>query len=142
MDPVSALALAGNIVQFVDFSFKLLRETKTIYQSSSGGSEDNDVIEKITMDVISLNNNLTASAAPAVIPEDLRALAGQCKLVAEKLLKALEDVKVKGSHRVWKSFKQALENVWKMKKEEINSLVIQTERLRNEMQYRLQWMLR
>ena len=57
MDPVAAaLGLAGNVVQFVDFSCKVLQDTKNLYGSSTGASAENDVIETICNDLINLNN--------------------------------------------------------------------------------------
>ena len=140
MDPVAAIGLAGNIVQFVDFSWKLLSETRDLYDSSTGVSADNDVLESISSDLINLNDALTAPSTAGAIPNRLRHLASQCKGAAEELLEVLDKIKVKGSHRKWKSFMQALRSVWK--KEQIENLFKRMERLRNEMQIRLQLMLR
>ncbi|KAK8068119.1 hypothetical protein PG996_007231 [Apiospora saccharicola] len=40
MDPLSALSLAGTIVQFVSFSGELLSTTTTIYESTTGEGSD------------------------------------------------------------------------------------------------------
>jgi hypothetical protein len=46
MDPLSALGLAGSVVQFVNFGCKLVPQTRTIYfASSSVGEEELDVLE-------------------------------------------------------------------------------------------------
>lgn len=139
-DPVASLGLAANIVQFVDFSHRLLSESKAIYNSATGASADNDVIETVASDLDLLNAKLTAPSAAGAIPESMRSLASQCKDVARELLDVLEKIKVKGSHRKWKSFVQALRSVWR--KDEIEELVRRMERLRNEMHYRLQIMMR
>ena len=47
MDPVAALGLAGNIVQFVGFSCRVLQDTKSLYKSTTGASAENDVLEVI-----------------------------------------------------------------------------------------------
>ena len=140
MDPIAAIGLAGNIVQFVDFPWKILSETRDLYESTTGASADNDVLESISKDLINLNDALTAPSSAGAIPNRLRILAGQCKGVAEELLEVLDKIKVKGSHRKWKSFMQALRSVWK--KEQIENLFKRMERLRNGMQLRLPLMLR
>lgn len=139
-DPVAALGLAANIVQFVDFSHKLLSESRALYNSATGSSADNTVIEAVATDLDLLNAKLTAPSAAGAIPESMRSLASQCKDVASELLAVLDKIKVKGPHRKWKSFVQALQSVWR--KEEIDELVRRMERLRDEMHFRLQIMMR
>ena len=140
MDPVAALGLAGNIVQFVDFSCKVLHDAKSLYASSTGTSAGNDILESISRDLIDLNDALTAPSAPGAIPESMRGLASKCKDVAAELLVTLDKIKVQGSHRKLRSFVQAFRSVWG--KEQIEELVKRMERLRGETQYRIQLMLR
>lgn len=140
IDPLAALGLAGNIVQFVDFSYVLVCESKALYESRTGATADNVLIETIITDLDLLNAKLTAPSAPGQIPDPIRSLASQCKQVATDLLNVLDDIKVKGSHKKCKSFIQALRSVWK--KEEIEALVRRMESLRSEMQFRLQVMMR
>ena len=140
MDPVAALGLAGNIVQFVDFSCKVIQDTKSLYKSSTGASAENDVLEVICSDLVDLDNALTAPSAPGAIPDSMRNLASMCKEVAAELLGTLDKIRTREPRRKWKSFVQALRSVWK--KEQIEELVKRMERLRSETQYRLQLMLR
>jgi hypothetical protein len=63
MDPLSALSLAGTVVQFVDFGCKLLAEGRQIYQSSSGRLNTNEEIELITNDLQTLVKKLRDSFA-------------------------------------------------------------------------------
>lgn len=140
MDPVAAIGLAGNIVQFVDFSWKLLDEAKDLYGSTTGASQDNDLLELISNDLNVLNDKLTATSASGAIPNPIRTLAAQCKDVADELLYILNTIKVKGPHRKWRSFLQALRSVWK--EDQIERLVKRLETLRGAMQMRLQVILR
>ena len=140
MDPISAIGLAGSIVQFVDFSWKIFSETKDLYISSTGTTAGNDVLESISRDLIQLNDALTAPSNAGAIPDGMRDLASQCKGVAQELFEVLDKIKVKGPRRKWKSFAKALQSVWKA--EQIEKLVKRMERLRNEMQLRLQLILR
>lgn len=47
MDPLTALGLASNIVQFVDFASKLISQSHEIYQSADGALEDNVALEHV-----------------------------------------------------------------------------------------------
>ncbi|KAL9621622.1 MAG: hypothetical protein Q9160_004014 [Pyrenula sp. 1 TL-2023] len=139
IEPFAALGLAGNIVQFVQFSCELLCESKEIYESASGASTNHVILEEITKDLNLLNDQLTAPAAPGAIPDSLIGLASCCKDITEDLLELLSSIKVKGPHKKWNSLIQASRSVWK--KEQIEALVRQAERLRSEMQLRLQFMM-
>ena len=139
LDPISAIGLAGNIVQFVDFSWGLLRETKDLYNSSEGTTADIDVLERISNDIININDTLTAPSAADAIPDQMRDLASQCKRIAQELLEILDKVKAKEPRKKWRSFVAALRSVWK--KKQIEDLVRRLERLRDQMQSRLQRML-
>lgn len=116
IDPLAALGLARNIVQFVDFSYNLLCESKALYDSSTGATADNVLNETIATDLNLLNARLTAPSAPGAIPDPIKSLAGQCKDVARDLLDVIDNIKIKGSHKRWKSFIQTLRTVWKKKK--------------------------
>lgn len=140
MDPVAALGLAGNIVQFIGFSCRVLQDTKNLYKSTTGASAENDVLEVIYRDFIDLDNALTAPSALGAIPASIRSLASMCKEVAAELLGILDKIRVREPRQKWKSLIQALRSVWK--KEQIEELLKRIERLRNEIKYRLQLMLR
>lgn len=139
MESLAAFGLAGTVVQFFDFSCNLLFGAKSLYESSTGASAENLVIETITNNLIQLNDALTAPSAPGAIPDQLRKLASHCKSVARDLLEVLEEVKVKGSHRKFKSFVKAVEGA--CKKGKVESLSKRLEALRNQMQYGLQMTL-
>ena len=136
VDPLAALGLAASIVQIVDFSHKLLSESRALYVSSIGASADNVVIETIATDLDLLNSKLTAPAAPGAIPDPLRSLASRCKDIAGELFDVLDKIKAMGPHMKWKSFVQALQCVWKRGESR------RMESLRREMHFRLQVMMR
>jgi hypothetical protein len=54
MDPLSALSLAGNIVQFVDFGLKLLSGAVELYKSPSGTLAAHHELELVTTDLSAL----------------------------------------------------------------------------------------
>lgn len=56
-DSLSAISLAGNIIQFVDFGVKLLPGAVRISRSPSGALPINEEIELITSDLQALVAN-------------------------------------------------------------------------------------
>jgi hypothetical protein len=132
MDPLTALSLAGTIVQFVDFGTKLLSESRGLYKSSSGALDANIELELITSDLYALITKLRFSSSvkdsnsliTANEHEDqvgLETICDHAAKVAEQLLGRLNDLKLKGGkHRKWESFQQAVKSAWS--KEEITGL--------------------
>lgn len=47
MEATVALGIAGNIVQFIDFSQKFCRAVFQIYHSATGATKHNDVVETL-----------------------------------------------------------------------------------------------
>ena len=117
MDPLSAVGLAGNVVQLLDFGLKLIEKSKDIYASAEGIEIRNIELEHITQNLVSLNRRLrnrSSRVCAFAINEDERALESlthQCNAVGEALIAALEKAKVTGKHKTWKSVRQALKSV-------------------------------
>jgi hypothetical protein len=61
MDPLSALSLAGTIVQLIDFGGKLLSDTVQLYKSSCGKLDANQQLQLITGDLQSVVAKLQAT---------------------------------------------------------------------------------
>jgi hypothetical protein len=118
-DPFPALGLAGNIITFIDFSWKLLSGAHSIYRSHSGTSESNEVLEMIARDVSTLSKAVRVEQS-SFEDSNIYGLAKETKRVADELLKALEKLKVQGRTSRWKSLKAALKDVWS--REEIEDL--------------------
>jgi hypothetical protein len=131
LDPMSALSLAGNVVQFVSFSTGLVSGAYAIYHSSEGTSMENLELEFVTENLKQFSLRLSRGSkfpsssfyatSPSSSDESLRQLSKSCKEVADELLSVLNDLKVniKGEHRKWDSFRQALKSVWKKDKIEL-----------------------
>ncbi|KAF2180628.1 hypothetical protein K469DRAFT_455391, partial [Zopfia rhizophila CBS 207.26] len=58
METLAAIGLVGNIIQFVQFSCKLISESAQLYGSGEGALVLNSDIEAVTKDLVSLNNKL------------------------------------------------------------------------------------
>ncbi|KAK4953366.1 hypothetical protein LTR10_009076 [Elasticomyces elasticus] len=101
LDPLTALGAAGNIVQFVDFSSKIISSCYSTYQSVSGATEDHVHLEKVTTELRDFSDRLKtyqdagylSSRDPQEV-EELRQLAGMCHIVADGLVTTLDNLKV------------------------------------------------
>ena len=142
LDPLTALGLAGNIVQFVDFGAKLFSSGVEIYQSVDGALPRNAQLTTIVKDLSSLSEGLGGTGKKATaykLSKDeiaLEDLADQCKILADSLLETLQDLTVKhGPHKKWNSFRQALKNAWDEK--DIHYAQQRLERFRSQLVVRL-----
>jgi len=145
MAEFAALALAGNIVQFIEFSVKLFREGKKTYESSQGSTNEQLELEAVTIDIEHLAHELQrTSFQPGRISKEeeaLWSLASECEKLARNLLVNINKVKVKDGHnRKWQSFKQALSRI--MKEKDIRELEERLTRLQNQLGKRLLFILR
>jgi N-terminal domain on NACHT_NTPase and P-loop NTPases len=141
MDPFSALTVASCVVQFVDFSSKLVAGFRELYRSAGALAENVD-LEEVTEDLSNLSEKLTTAAHPRTYTNStskdelaLQKLAGSCKEVANELLSLLQDLKVQGTHQKWQSFRQALRSIHK--KDKIEYFKNRLEKLQNQLNSRL-----
>ncbi|KAF2121014.1 hypothetical protein BDV96DRAFT_566116 [Lophiotrema nucula] len=136
VEPFTALGAAGNIIQFVDFSCKLIRNACSIAKSATGASEATVQLTGIAKDVERLSGAIHDSEP---YPEHLKHLAAQCKSIAGELLEALARLRREGSHSTWKSFRVALKEIWKQK--EIDHFVQRLTMLQNQLVLNMQELL-
>jgi hypothetical protein len=136
LDPLSALSVAAAVVQFVEFTHKILSKGRQLYDSPNGALRDNEETETVTKRLQDLAETLkesiekiprtkrapTSSAAKKLKDQyrqevRLRQICAECDAMSIELLQHLRDLKVpKGQeHRRWRSFRQALKSVWSKK---------------------------
>jgi hypothetical protein len=130
MDPLTALSVAGTIIQFVDFGNKLLKNGVQLYKSSRGSLKANEELELITGDlqcVISkLREAFISSLARSEIGQNTSRggfvkICDEAAKIAAELLERLNGLKAKdGKYRTWESLKAAVKVAWS--KEEIKAL--------------------
>jgi chromosome segregation ATPase len=140
LDPLSALSLAGTIVQFVDFTSKLVSNGCHIYGSANDASAENLELEAITKDLSQLNIRLKQRDRLGGLTQDeqsLEDLSNQCTQIADNLTVRLEKLKVEkdAKHRRWKSFRQALKSVWNEK--DLNELAARLSGFRDQLQFHI-----
>ena len=124
MDPFSALSLAGNIIQFVDFGGRLLSKARELCKSPVGTLTVHDEITLITTDLEVLVTKLRLSTSSNLdIDENddgvkvLRKLCDEAASVAEELLKRLGTLKLDsdGKNRRLGSLQVAVRSLWNEK---------------------------
>jgi hypothetical protein len=132
IDPLTALGIAGNVIQFVDFASKLVSKGGQYYRSADGALLQHTELSAAAENLQRLSHGLGTSlrieqSIPSTKPyEPLREynLAelglwhanSECYKLAKELSKALEDLKVSGKHRRWESFRQAFRTLWSEEK--------------------------
>lgn len=76
MEPISALAVAGNVLQFVDFSHKLITKILELYKAADGTSDNNKHLEAVLRDSLLLNLRIVADAKEEKDSTLLRVIRG------------------------------------------------------------------
>ena len=128
MDPLRALSIAGNIVQFVEFGSKLLSQTQELYLSSRGLLAADHELHLVTSDLRALILKLRNDASPPEpgglqhdaeeISSDFGEVCDEAIALAGDILTRLDGMKVTGKHRAWKSLKQAIMASWSQRETE------------------------
>ncbi|OQE39864.1 hypothetical protein PENCOP_c006G02529 [Penicillium coprophilum] len=133
MDPLTALGLASNVVQFVQFASDLVNTAREVRRSSSGCTDSILTLDTLYGELNDFNSELLSGRDNASSylngpgsksdknTTSLRTLSLLCQSDCEKLLHVVRDLKVQdGSRGRWQSFRTALKSLWK--KEDIEEL--------------------
>jgi len=139
MDPFAAIGLASAIVQFVDFSCKLISEGQELYRSADGALKRNIELTEITTDLKSVTEPLAVMQPAPTSPDEvaLQSLAVSCRDESKKLLKILENLEIpKDTQRkTWHVIRQTLQSA--KKRERIGEIETRLEKLRGQFNTRL-----
>ncbi|KAG8528473.1 uncharacterized protein KY384_007391 [Bacidia gigantensis] len=118
LEALAALSLATSVVQFVDFTSKLLSKGNKYYESPDGVLTENAElqgnVEHFKRLNIDLNNSLASVAAPHALDSAERALwtvTKECEKIAKEFCSTLDKLKLVGSRTRWRSFRQALKTL-------------------------------
>ncbi|KXH35869.1 hypothetical protein CSIM01_00583 [Colletotrichum simmondsii] len=123
MDPVTAVALAGNLLQFTQFVVGLFNDARKLHTSAAGTSSNNNHIQDVCGMLINFNGQFQQpQSAPSINPtratsshgKQLPEFANSCKQDCEVLLGKMNKLKVIGAKgpKHWRSFRAALSEVW------------------------------
>ena len=140
VEAVAALGVAANVVQFIDFSGRILSESHRLHRSKRANPSKNEELESIALDLQKLHSELQCSEnetyqAPTSNDIQLQRLAEQCRDVCLELLAALEKLKTVDPAGKWRSFRVALKTVWGESK--IKSLQVRLNEARQELIVRI-----
>lgn len=148
LDPLTALSLACNVVQFVDYGIKLVSEGAELYKA--GSIANHDELELVINDLTRLTKDLaatqsgwsTSATAKRALSNDetaLRGLAASCKEIGEELLTLLDSLKVRKSGKVLEdgiqSFRIALRSA--RKKGQIQNVENRLKRIQEQLSIRI-----
>jgi hypothetical protein len=119
MDPLAALGLAANIIQFVGFAASLISTSREVHSLATGTGRDittlaivHNQLEKLSRDLNFSDSGDKDSAELSQLAQTVRDLSQSCKLDCDSLLKAVQRLQTRNRGK-WKSFKIALRTVWK-----------------------------
>jgi hypothetical protein len=121
MDPVSALGVAAAVVQFVDFSSRILSKGSEFYKN--GALIQHQDITQTAASLTQLSNRLSAARSSLESLKcqtfeelALKAIVEECKVTGQELVTILRQLEVRGKNKVWNSLRQALKSEWKKEK--------------------------
>ncbi|KAI1862470.1 hypothetical protein JX265_009184 [Neoarthrinium moseri] len=125
MEPLTALALAGNIGQSAEFALKLIKGTAQIHSSACGTSDKNSHLEGISERLMEFSSrmkyvhakhaaNNDSSFSLSYYSPDLEDLVAKCTEDCKQLLQISRKLQVTSAsrNRKWDSFKKAMYDVW------------------------------
>ena len=110
MDAVAALSLAGTVFQITDFVATVLSKSVQLYTSADGSLIDNSDAAKVATHLRNLSTQLRQ--APHGQDSSLDELCNGAQEIADRLLAALDKLKVKGKQSRAQSLRKALRIVW------------------------------
>jgi hypothetical protein len=109
MEALAAVGLAGTVVQFIDFSVKLVSAAKQI--RDHGDTTETAQTSVLLHSTKELMANMQAPTTSRLLDPALDALCKDCEEVAEELIAALDKLDVKGSQGLRTVYK-ALKALW------------------------------
>ncbi|KAL2064630.1 hypothetical protein VTL71DRAFT_3767 [Oculimacula yallundae] len=140
LDPITALALTGNILQFIELGLKATSKARDIYNSADGVTAENADLEFLTQDILAVTTKLAVSSGQASGNGSLDDICRRCTTSANDLLVTLQRLKVEGPKGKWKSARKGLKAVWG--KKNVDELRGRLEGWRDEIQFRILVQLR
>jgi len=125
MEPLVALGVAGNVVQFTQFAYQIVAGTVDKYKSASGDQADAQAIENTYTTLSKYHRAIQTWLQPprpaqdgAVVSRyaaDLTDLTVACKHDCEELIALMHRFRLPAGSRapVWRAFQKAMLEMWK-----------------------------
>ncbi|KAI2465934.1 hypothetical protein F4781DRAFT_424459 [Annulohypoxylon bovei var. microspora] len=134
MDLFSAIGLAGNVITFLDFGYKLLSKSKAIYMSTSGTSALNNELALETQRLQAVTAGLQTSSLIGSISDQelaLKQLATDCSSISSDLTQLLDNLKTRKPKSIRESIRTAFRDL--KKKYEKDRLQSKLDRCRDQL---------
>jgi hypothetical protein len=120
MDPLTALSVAGSVIQFADFGMKLFADGRELYKSTRGILAAHEELELVTVDLRALIVKVARVRDSEVAESEnkgdqdgeasFRKICCDAIKLAEELIDALHKLKLReGKNRIWESFRKVIE---------------------------------
>ncbi|KAI0843496.1 hypothetical protein F5Y06DRAFT_291412 [Hypoxylon sp. FL0890] len=138
MDPFTAIGLAGNIITFLDFGYKLVSTAKDIYTSASGAGAYNDGLSYTTEQIQQLTANLKVTKPLSSLSKQelsLLRVAGDCESVSVELAKLLDKLKARKPGSKREALRATIRN-WQ-KKDQKDDLELKLDRCKQQLNLEL-----
>lgn len=114
MDPISAFALAGTVLTFVDCGVKLFKHAAEIYKSPKGLLSSHESIDRYSSEfvksirLVEVSQFLTTSAKSA---NDWKPLLDECTTIAKELSKYIDNMRTGTNRGKMQSLKTAVRSM-------------------------------
>lgn len=106
MDPITAFQVAGTVVAFVEFSYNLISETRSIYRSPDGNPTTVIRLSTIINDLSDINDqvkhvlDISTSQATTASDETLVRLCRESRDIATEIRTGLTSLQAKGTSKL------------------------------------------
>ena len=126
MDPASAIGVTSAVITFLEFSWKVVRNAKEIYDSADGCSNDNLTREAIAKSMHGFSRKLQPPDPSAISPEyqGICKLSSECQSISSEILKISDSLKIGEARSRYNALRTGLK-AWRFR----NDLIQLEERL-------------
>lgn len=145
MEPLSILSAAGNVLQFLEFTVRLVRKGRQYTNSADGALIEHRELQSINSNLSALSSRLRKSVKRSADQYGdeghvLEAISRECQKVAQEFAIAIAKLQVDGSPTRWKSFRYALKSIWN--RDQIEEMAQRLDRQREQLAIHLLMVIR
>ncbi|CAL5875049.1 uncharacterized protein PFLUO_LOCUS9352 [Penicillium psychrofluorescens] len=116
MDPLTAIGLAGNIISFIDFSYKVIAGVNKVLDSSSGMTPEVAQFSALVEDLNGITQSLVSDVAARTENEkQLCILATNCHVLSGEIFQMLRSLKVGDKRSKWQGMMVKMKSMRKEK---------------------------
>ncbi|RFN51877.1 p-loop containing nucleoside triphosphate hydrolase [Fusarium flagelliforme] len=118
MDPASAIGVTSAVITFLEFSWKVVRNAKEIYDSADGCPNDNLTRESVARSMQAFSRKLQPPDPSAIPPEyqGICELSNECQSISSEILTISDSLKIGGEKSRYKALRTGFK-AWKFKKD-------------------------